>query len=398
MKITLAAAAPEILPGQPGRNMTNVLAAISRARDDGCSILVLPANLPEDMNRGAIERQAGKMTVYPLMQEPLPREELLHHHDLDILCCSANTPSTVSSHYDNLNLAGLSSHENMAVVVMACPMGGDGGTLYTGQCIIAQNGAILASGDGYVTAKVSIPSREKAAPVEDTITDQPHTPWTPFPEELPRILKLQADGLARRMMSVGATQLTVNIDRTASSLLATAACVQAVDKLKLSRKNIHVTADGNRANAIAAALGVTVGGQNGLVVDGTDLTVRVLDGIKPAGYAVNATVPRSVARLVMRHYANTCGDMALSVPIRSICLDDGARPWTLYDFLLHFSLVYDLPKWSQARLLEDTFESEYDLEAIQKVLDTFFDVYRRPEACDGPAVFSLEVQPPAANV
>ena len=143
--------------------------------------------------------------------------------------------------------------------------------------------------------------------------------------------------------------------------------------------------------------GVTVGGQNGLVVDGTDLTVRVLDGIKPAGYAVNATVPRSVARLVMRHYANTCGDMALSVPIRSICLDDGARPWQLYDFLLHFSLVYDLPKWSQARLLEDTFESEYGLEDIQKVLDTFFDAYRRPGPCDGPAVFSLDVQPSAAN-
>ena len=398
MKIKLAAAAPEILPGQPGRNMANVLAAISRARDDGCSILVLPADLPEDMNRGAIERQAGKMTVYPLMEPSLPREELLHHHDLDVMCCSAATAATVASHYENVNLAGLASHENMSVVVMACPMGGDGGVLYTGQCIIAQNGAILENADGYVMARVSIPSRETKAPVEELVSDQPHTPWTPLPELLPRVLKLQSEGLARRMMSVGATQLTVSIGRTASSLLALAACVQAVDKLKLSRKNIHVTADGNRANAIAAALGVTVGGQGGLTVDGTDLTVRVLDGIEPEGYAVNATVPRSVAGLVMRHYANTCGDMALSVPIRSICLDDTARPWKLYDFLLHFSLVYDLPKWSQARLLEDTFEEEYDLEAIQKVLDEFFDVYRRPAPCDGPAVFSLDVHPPVTNV
>ena len=402
MKIKIAAAAPEILPGQPGRNMANVLAAISRARDDGATILVLPqlsddSNLgAEEMNRGAIERQAGKMTVYPIMQPSLPRGELLHHHEgMDILCCSASTASTVSSHHENLNLAGLASHENMAVVVMACPMGGDGGTLYTGQCIIAQNGAILASADGYVMAKVSIPSREKAAPVEDTITDQPHTPWTPFPEELPRILKLQAEGLARRMMAAGTTQLTVSIDRTASSLLALTSCVQAVDKLKLSRKNIHVTADGNRANAIAAAFGVTVGGQNGLMVDGTDLTVRVLESVRPEHYAVNATVPRSVARLVMRWYANTCGDMALSVPIRSICLDDGAKPWELYDFLLHFSLVYDLPKWTQARLLEDTFAEKYELETIQQVLDVFFDVYRRPAACDGPAVFSLDVRPPA---
>ncbi len=392
MKIKVAAAAPELLPGQPGQNMANVLAAISRAREDGAGILVLPAGLPEDMNRGALERQAGKMTVYPIMKQSLPREELAHPHgDMDILCCSSDTPSTVSSHYDNLNLAGLASHENMAVVVMACPMGGDGGTLYTGQCVIAQNGAILQSADGYVSARVSIPSREKAAPAEDLVTDQPTTPWTPFPEELPRILKLQGEGLARRMMRLGATQLTVHIDRTASSLLALTACVTAVDKLKLSRKNIHVTADGNRAHQIAAAFGVTLNGQGGLEVDSTDLTTRVLEGVQPEHYAVNATVPRSVARLAMRHYANTCGDMALSVPIRSIARDDDAQPWVLYDFLLHFSLVYDLPKWTQARLLEDTFEHTYTLETIQSVLDRFFDTYRRPSACDGPVVFSTDV-------
>ena len=392
MKIKVAAAAPEILPGQPGQNMANVLAAISRAREDGAQLLVLPAGLPEDMNRGALERQAGKMAVYPITKEPLPREELAHPHPgLDILCCSSDTPSTVSSHYDNLNLAGLASHENMAVVVLACPMGGDGGTLYTGQCVIAQNGTVLQSADGYAIAQVTIPSRERSAPVEELVTEQPTTPWTPFPEELPRILKLQGDGLARRMMRLGTTQLTVSVDRTASSLLALTACVTAVDKLKLSRKNIHVTATGNRAHQIAAAFGVASGGTNGLVVDSTDLTRRVLENIRPEHYAVNATVPRSVARLAMRHYANTCGDTALSVPIRSIARDDDASPWVLYDFLLHFSLIYDLPKWTQARLLEDTFEHMYSLETIQSVLDRFFDTYRRPPVCDGPAVFSTDM-------
>lgn len=391
MKIKVAAAAPEMLPGQPGQNMANVLAAIDRARADGAQLLVLPAGLPEDMNRGALERQAGPMTVYPITKESLPREELAHPHPgLDILCCSSDAPATVTSHLENINLAGLASHENMAVVVMACPMGGDGGTLYTGQCVIAQNGAILRSADGYAFAQVTIPSREKAAPVEEIVTEQPTTPWTPLPEQLPRILKLQGEGLARRMKSLGATQLTVHIDRTASSLLALTACVTAVDKLKLSRKNIHCTAEGSRAHQIASAFGVTLGGQGGLTVDGTDLTVRVLEGVAPSHYAVNATVPRSVARLAMRWYANTCGDMALSQPIRSIARDDDASPWVLYDFLLHFSLVYDLPKWTQARLLEDTFSDAYELETIQRVLDRFFDVYRRPAPCDGPAVFPTD--------
>ncbi len=386
----MAAAAPELLPGRPGQNMANVLAAISRARADGASLLVLPAGIPEDMNRGALERQAGPMTIYPINRASLPREELLHHHEMDVLCCSDSSPATVSSHYDNINLAGLASHENMAVVVMACPMGGDGGTLYTGQCVIAQNGAILKCADGYVIAQVSIPSREKTPPVEEQVTDQSTTPWIPFPEQLPRVLKLQGEGLARRMMRLGATQLSVSIGRNASSLLALTACVTAVDKLKLSRKNIHVDADGNRAHQIAAALGVTLNGPSGLAVDSTDLTVRVLEGIQPEHYAVNATVPRSVARLVMRYYANTCGNMALSVPIRSIVHDDDAEPWELYDFLLHFSLVYDLPKWGQARLLEDTFAAQYKDEDIRRVLDRFFDVYRRPVPCDGPIVFPCE--------
>ncbi len=393
MRIKVAAAAPELLPGQPGQNMASVLAAISRAREDGASILVLPADLPEDMNRGALERQAGKMTVYPIMKPSLSRADLLERHDdLDVWCCSADTPTTVSSHYDNINLAGLVSHENMTVVVMACPQGGDGsGKLYTGQCLIAQNGAILQSADGYVLARVTIPGRGTQPPVEGLVSDQPTTPWTPFPEMLPRVIKLAADGLARRMMALGVTQLTVSIGRNASSLLALTACVAAVDRLKMSHKNIHVTADGNRAGQIAAAFGVTLGGEGGLAVDWTDLTARALDGTVPEHYAVNATVPRSVARLAMRWYANTCGNMALSVPIRSIVHDDDSQPWELYDFLLHYSLVYDLSKWSQARMLEDTFEGRFPHKTILAVLDRFFDQYHRPAPCEGPDVFSLDV-------
>ncbi len=391
MKIKVAAAAPEILPGQPGQSMSNVLAAITRARDDGASILVLPAGLPEDMNRGAITRQAGKMTVYPLMESSLTREQLSQPQEkTDILCCSSDSPATISSHYENLNLAGLASHDAKAAVIMACPMGGDGGTLYTGQCIIAQNGDIVRSADGYVSAQLTVPRRDVKAPVEDTITAQPMTPWVPDPAMLPRILKLQGDGLARRMMARGATALAVRIERNASSLLALAACVSAVDRLKLSRKNIHAEPVGNRAGHIAAALGLTVGGQGGLVVDGADLTARALEGAQPEHYAVNATVPRYTAQLAVRYWANTFGDMALSVPVRSIVHDDRG-PWELTDFLLHYSLRYDMSKWTQARLLDDTFSAHFSQKDITAALDMFFDNYRRPDPCDGPLVFSTDL-------
>ena len=389
MKIKVAAAAPENLPGQPGRNMTHVLAAITRARDDGASLLVLPAGLPEDMNQGAIARQAGKMTVYPLLKPSLAPEQLKQRHDdMDILCCSSDSPATVTSHMETDELAALASHDNAAVVVMACPLGGDGGALYTGRCVIAQNGAIVAAADGYVTATVSYPKRDIKQPTEGTVTGQPLTPWTPLPELLPRILRLQADGLARRMMAQGATSLSVTISRSASSLLALAACVQAVDHLKLSRRNIHAVADGNRAGQIASALGLTVGGQGGLAVDSADLTARAIEGVQPEHYAVNAFVPRYTAALAVRWWANTFGSAAVSVPVRSIVRDDH-EPWELYDFLLHYSLLYDMSKWTQARLLEDTFGGLYDRAAINAVLDRFFDNYRRPDPCGGPEVFDI---------
>lgn len=395
MKIKIAAAAPEILPGQPGRNMGNVLAAISRARDDGASILVLPAGLPEDMNPGAIQRQAGKLTVYPLMKPSLTRLQITEKHEgADILCCSSDSPATASSHFETDELAALASHDNASVVVMACPLGGDGGVLYTGRCVIAQNGSLLTSADGYVSATVTVPRREIKTPVTGRVTSQPLSPWVPDPDMLPRILRLQADGLARRMMTLGVTQLTVKAGRDASSLLALAACAAAVDRLKLSRKNIHAQLTGSRAHQIGAAMGVTLGGQGGLSVDSADLTARAVEGAEPTHYAVNATIPRHVARLAIRYYANTCGDMDISVPIRSIVRDD-STPWELYDFLLHFSLVYDLPKWGQARLLEDSFKSIYTSEIISGVLDRYFDNYHRPAPCEGPIVFNTDVRPSA---
>lgn len=390
MKIKVAAAAPELFPGRPGQNMTNVLAAISRARDDGAALLVLPAGLPEDMNRGALERQAGKMAVYPLTRPALPREELLHHHELDVLCCSDSSPATASSFYENEELAAAASHENMAVVVLACPRGGDGGRIYTGQCVIAQNGFTLASTeDGYAVASVNIPRRDAKAPSSASVTDQSSTPWTPLPEMLPRILRLQGDALAHRMMAAGATQLNLAVGRDASSLLALAACVEAVDRLKLSRRNIHADLTGNRAGRIGAALGVTSGPGTGMTVDTADLTARAVHGARPEHYAVNASIPRSVASLAVRWWANTCGNAALSAPVRSIVMDD-AGPWVLQDFLLYFSLLYDMPKWALARLLDDTFRDRYKDRDIQQALDLFFDNYRRPEPCDGPAVFPLE--------
>ena len=390
MKIKVAAAAPEILPGQPGRNMANVLAAITRARDDGASLLVLPAGLPEDMNPGAIARQAGKMTVYPLMQAALSPAQLKQKQDMDVLCCSSDSAATILSAMENEELAAMASHENKAVVVMACPCGGDGGVLYTGRCVIAQNGALIASADGYVSATVSYPKRDVKPPAEGTVTGQPLTPWTPLPELLPRVLRLQADGLAHRMMVQGATSLTVSVERTASSLLALAACVAAVDRLKLSHKNIHVSPAGNRAGQIAAALGVTVGGQSGLAVDSADLMSRAVEAAAPEHYAVNATVPRHVARLAVSWWANTCGNMALSVPVRSIVHDDRGC-WELYDFLLYYSLRYNMSKWTQARLLEDTFSGRFSHKTITDVLDRFFDSFRPPEPCDGPAVFPMEL-------
>ena len=392
MKIKVAAAAPEISSGQPGQSFANILSVISRARADGAALLVLPDKLPEDVNQGAVERQAGPMAVYPLTKPSLTRDELMSRRDMDVLCYSADTPATSSSRYENEELAAMASYENMAVVVMACPLGGDGGRIYTGQCVIAQNGTVLKSDDGYVVAEVTVPGKDVKAPVTGTVDNQPIRPWTPFPEMLPRILRLQADALSRRMRREGATHISVAVGEDASGLLALCVCVKAVEQLKLSRKNIHVSAATAPIERIAARLGVSLGQtMPGLVVDTTDLTARALEGVRPTHYAVNATVPRGVARLVMRWFANTCGDRELSIPIRAV-LNSDEEPWELYDFLLHFALVYDLPRWALTNLVEDTFKNIFQGPDIQKAQERFFADYRRPPQCDCPAVFPVDLK------
>lgn len=395
MKIKVAAAAPEIWPGQPGQNMSNVLSCITRARNDGAAILVLPANIPEDLNRGAIERQAGSMEVYPITKPSLTVSELAspRKEKLDILCCSSDSQATASSYYENDELAAMASHDSKAVVVLACPKGGAGGRVFTGQCVIAQNGFLLQSSeDGYAFAEVSVPRRDVKPPLTETVSSQPIDPWVPLPEMLPRVLRLQSDALARRMRAEGATHLTLTVAEDASSMLALCACVGAVEQLKLSRKNIHANIAGLQAERIADRLGVSQdGSHSGLAVDTADLTARALEGASPRHYAVNATVPRSVARLVMRTYANTCGDRELSIPLRAIINADETL-WTLYDFLLHFSLLYGFSKWDLARLLDDTFRAKHGSQAVQQVLDRFFDHYAYPGSCDGPVVFSIDAK------
>ncbi len=391
MRIKVAAAAPEIIPGQPGQNMANVLAAISRARADGAAMLVLPDGMPEDMNRGAVERQAGPMPVYPLTAPSLTAEQLLQHQDLDILCCSSDRAATASSYYENEELAAMASHENMAVVIMACPLGGVGRQVYTGQCVIAQNGFLLASSEtGYAIAEVSMRRRDSKTPVEETVTGQPTTPWTTQPEMLPRILTLQGDALARRMRAAGKPQITISVGERPDDLLALCACVGAVDRLRLSRKNIHAEVSGSLAARIAARLGVSCGsGSDGLRVVSCDLTARALEGAAPEGYAVNAALPRGVLRMVLRTYANTCGDRDISIPLRAVLSLDEA-PWALTDFLLYCSLVYDLPRWAQERLLEDTFKTKYSPEELESVKETYFKSYRKPAPCDGPVIFAVK--------
>ncbi|MCC8357889.1 MAG: hypothetical protein LJU34_08715 [Oscillospiraceae bacterium] len=390
MRIKVAAAAPEIIPGQPGQNMANVLAAISRARADRAAMLVLPDGVPEDINRGAVERQAGPMPVYPLTAPSLTAEQLLQPQELDILCCSSNRAATASSYYENEELAAIASHENMAVVIMACPLGGVGQKVYTGQCVIAQNGFLLASSEtGYAIAEVSMPRRDAKAPVEEEVTGQPTTPWTVFPEMLPRILSLQSDGLARRMRAAGTPQLTLSVGERPDDLLALCVCAGAVDRLRLYRKNIHAEVSGGLAARVAARLGVSCGSGGGLSVVSQDLTARALEGAAPEGYAVNAALPRGVSRLVLRTYANTCGDRDISIPLRSV-LNLDETPWALTDFLLYCALIYDLPRWAQERLLEDTFGSKYPPEVLQSAQESFFKAYRKPAPCDGPVIFAVK--------
>lgn len=293
-------------------------------------------------------------------------------------------------------------------------------------------------------------------------------------EQFEEILEIQARGLAQRMSHVGAKTAVLGISGGLDSTLALLVTAKAFDLLKIERSNIkavtmpcfgttgrtydnactmtsalgcelvevdikeavsihlrdiahdienhNVTYENAQARERTQVLMDIANDVNGLVIGTGDLSELVLgwatyNGDHMSMYGVNAGIPKTLLRHLVRYYADTCNQEelknvltdVLDTPVSPELLppvdgkisqktEDLVGPYELHDFVLYYVLRYGFGPSKIYRLEKYCFGDEYDEETMKKWLQTFFrrfftQQFKRSCLPDGPKVFDISVSP-----
>lgn len=288
------------------------------------------------------------------------------------------------------------------------------------------------------------------------------------------ILTIQALGLKKRLAHTHAQSAVVGISGGLDSTLALLVTARAFDMLGLDRKGIvAITMPGfgttdrtyNNALAMVRGLGATLeeipigeavtqhfaaighdpanhdvtyensqarertqilmdkaNQVNGLVIGTGDLSELALgwatyNGDHMSMYAVNASVPKTLVRHLVRHFAATCGDEALAATLGDVLdtpvspellppedgqisqkTEDLVGPYELHDFFLYQMLRQGFPPAKIYRTAKIAFAGRYDNATILKWLRKFYwrffsQQFKRSCLPDGPKVGSVAVSP-----
>lgn len=162
--------------------------------------------------------------------------------------------------------------------------------------------------------------------------------------------------------------------------------------------------------------------EGGMVIGTGDLSELALgwatyNGDHMSMYAVNASVPKTLVRHLVRYYADTCGDRelvrvlldVLETPVSPELLppedgkisqktEDLVGPYELHDFYLYHMLRQGNAPAKVYRLAKAAFAGTYDTETILKWLKVFYrrffaQQFKRSCLPDGPKVGSVAVSP-----
>ena len=288
------------------------------------------------------------------------------------------------------------------------------------------------------------------------------------------ILSIQAMGLKKRLEHTGCRDAVVGISGGLDSTLALLVTARAFDLLEIPRSRIHaitmpcfgttdrtyqnacrmteklgaslaevdireavtlhfrdighdmavhdVTYENSQARERTQVLMDMANQVNGMVIGTGDMSELALgwatyNGDHMSMYGVNASVPKTLVRHLVRYYADTCGEEelrlvlldVLDTPVSPELLppEDGAisqktedlvGPYELHDFFLYHILRCGSRPSKIFRMALLAFEGQYDREVILKWLKVFYrrffsQQFKRSCLPDGPKVGSVAVSP-----
>ena len=230
----------------------------------------------------------------------------------------ADFPQTVYSTRDAELNAKYESRHNTAAVMLAAPGKGESSTdnSYSGLCLVAENGDILAETEGedsFAVTEIDVEYLENlrrqsgdfdwvdedytaiawnCASVETTLTRRfnkhPHLPADPadLPAYCERVLDIQVSALVKRMRYAGLDHCVVGISGGVDSTLAVMVSAMAVRRMGLPSENVIActmpcfgTSSRTKSNAVIVAE------QWGCDVRVIDITKSVLQHFDDIGHA-----------------------------------------------------------------------------------------------------------------
>ena len=326
----------------------------------------------------------------------------------------------------------------------------------------------------YITVKFHV--KAEACVLDRTFSTMPFIPKNPQEREirLANIFHIQASGLKKRLAHTNCGHAIIGISGGLDSTLALLVTAKAFDMLGIPRnqircvtmpcfgttdrtydnacnmtralgavleevdikesvslhfrdinhdKNNHnVTYENSQARERTQVLMDIANRENGMVIGTGDMSELALgwatyNGDHMSMYGVNAGVPKTLVRYLVKYYADTCQEEnlkailldVLDTPVSPELLppkdgviaqktEDLVGPYELHDFFLYYMLRFGYEPAKIYRIAAETFEGEYDKEVIMKWLKTFcrrFFTQQFKRSClpDGPKVGSVSVSP-----
>lgn len=293
-------------------------------------------------------------------------------------------------------------------------------------------------------------------------------------ERCEHILSIQSEGLKKRLLHTGSKKAVIGLSGGLDSTLALLVMAKAFDLCGLDRSGIIAvtmpcfgTTDRTYNNALTLAktlnttlreiniekavrvhfedighdendLSVTyencqarertqvlmdiANKEGGLVIGTGDMSELALgwatyNGDHMSMYGVNAGVPKTLVRHLVKYYADTCKNNALSEALLDVLntpvspellppkdgdisqkTEDLVGPYELHDFFLYYMLRCGFAPTKVYRVAKQAFEGVYDEETILKWLKTFYrrfftQQFKRSCLPDGPKVGAVALSP-----
>lgn len=187
--------------------------------------------------------------------------------------------------------------------------------------------------------------------------------------------------------------------------------------------NVHdVTYENSQARERTQVLMDIANQTNGMVIGTGDMSELALgwatyNGDHMSMYAVNASLPKTFIKHVVKYYAETCEEKELKEVLLDILdtpvspellppkdgeiaqkTEDLVGPYELHDFYLYYMLRYGYEPSKIYRLAKYAFEGVYDDETILRWLKKFYwrffsQQFKRSCVPDGPRVSGMSLSP-----